>query len=151
MPDLERLFADYAEHHRKPLNKLTHFVGIPTIAVGLFGLGSKIRIAPLPGDFEVTLGSILAAALVAVYLVWHRGLAVGIAVLFFPLYWIGQSLPTSWLWVVLMIGVALQYIGHFVFERRAPAFHKNLVHTLVGPLWVAASLFGALGLLRNKG
>ncbi len=149
MPDLDRLFADYGDHHRNRLNKLTHFVGIPTIALALFGLGSKIELFRLPNGMRFDLGVALAIALVAVYLAWHRGLALGIGLLFVPLYLAGSALPAAWLWPILAVGVALQYLGHFVFEGRAPAFHRNLVHTLVGPLWVAASLFRALGLVQT--
>lgn len=147
MPDLEKLFADYGDHHQDHLNKLTHFVGIPTIALALFGLGSKIRLLEI-SDRWLDLGMLLAVALVLVYLAWHRGLAVGIGLLFVPLYLAGRALPAGWLWPILALGVGLQYLGHFVFEGRAPAFHRNLVHSLVGPLWVAAFLFRSLGLLR---
>ena len=44
--------------------------------------------------------------------------------------------------------VALQYLGHLAFEGRSPAFHRNAIHTLIGPLWMTASLFQTLGLYR---
>ena len=47
-----------------------------------------------------------------------------------------------------LLGVALQYLGHLAFEGRSPAFHRNAIHTLIGPLWMAASLFETLGLYR---
>ena len=47
MPDLPHLFVDYADHHRHPGNKATHFVGIPLIAAALLGLGAKVHLLQL--------------------------------------------------------------------------------------------------------
>ncbi len=150
MPDLKELFSDYQAHHTHPLNKATHFVGIPVIATCLLGLGSKVHLFEAAG-LSVDLGMLLAVGLVAVYLAWHVGLALGIGALLALLYLIGRWLPAAWLWGALAVGVALQYVGHYLFERRAPAFHRNLMHTLVGPLWVAACLFRRLGDLARPG
>ena len=118
------------------------------IVAALLGLTSRIELYSLPDGPRLDLGIALAALLVAIYLTWHVGLAVGVALLLVPLYLVGVEVPTSWLWGVLAVGVALQYLGHLVFEGRSPAFHRNLIHTLIGPLWMAASLFDALGLYR---
>jgi uncharacterized membrane protein YGL010W len=63
-----------------------------------------------------------------------------------PLYLLGVITPLPWLFVVLAVGLGLQYLGHYAFEGRSPAFHKNLMHTLIGPLWMVALLFHTLGL-----
>jgi uncharacterized membrane protein YGL010W len=42
-------------------------------------------------------------------------------------------------------GWALQYVGHYVFEKNHPAFYGDPYYLLVGPVWVAvewAKLFG---------
>ena len=42
-------------------------------------------------------------------------------------------------------GWALQYVGHFMFEKNKPAFYSDPYYLLVGPVWVAAEwmrLFG---------
>ncbi len=149
MAALAELFADYADHHRDARNKLTHYLGIPTIAFALFGLAAKVPLpGPSPGGFW-NLGLPLILLLTAAYLRWHAGLAVGTGLLLAAAWLAGAELPALWLWPLLAAGVALQYLGHFAFEKRAPAFHRNLVHTLVGPLWVAARLFRALGLYRG--
>ena len=111
-------------------------------------LRRKIEIVSFSGTWVLDLGVALALVMVGVYLAWHRGLAIGIGLLFVPLYLAGRLFPGPWLWGIMAAGVALQYVGHLVFEGGSPAFHKNLVHTLVGPLWVAAQLFRALGILR---
>ena len=151
MRRIEAHFADYAAHHRHSLNKATHSVGIPLIVIALLGLASRISVFTIIEGLSINLGLLLALALIVVYLTWHAGLALGVAVLCVPAYLIGSTISAFWLWIVLIVGVSLQYVGHFVFEKRSPAFHKNAVHTLVGPLWMAALLFQALGLYRPRG
>lgn len=146
MRDLEAEFADYADHHTDPLNKVTHFIGIPLIALCLLGLGSKLRLIEL-GWLPVDVGVLFGLALVGVYFAWRPVLALGVASVFVPLYLAGSQLSTPMLIGLLAFAVGLQYVGHFVFEKRAPAFHRNLIHTLVGPLWIAASFFRGLGRL----
>ena len=47
--------------------------------------------------------------------------------------------------VLIVIGVRSQVIGHQVFERRQPALMDNPSHLLLGPMFVMAKLFIALG------
>jgi uncharacterized membrane protein YGL010W len=35
-------------------------------------------------------------------------------------------------------GWALQFVGHYVFEKNKPAFYGDAYYLLVGPAWVAA-------------
>ena len=51
-----------------------------------------------------------------------------------------------WRWALLMfvVGWVLQFVGHAI-EGNQPAFFKNPVYLLIGPLWLlrrAASVFG---------
>ncbi len=43
-------------------------------------------------------------------------------------------------------GWALQYIGHYVFEKNKPAFYSDPYYLLVGPVWVAAEWLQLFGL-----
>jgi hypothetical protein len=47
--------------------------------------------------------------------------------------------------VLIVAGVSLQIIGHRLFERRQPALLDNPPHLLLGPMFVMAKLFIALG------
>ena len=47
--------------------------------------------------------------------------------------------------VLTVLGVAAQIVGHQVFERRQPALLDNPSHLLLGPMFVMAKLFIALG------
>ena len=57
------------------------------------------------------------------------------------------SVATVWTISVLLIvaGVIFQVVGHRVFERRQPALMDNPTHLLLGPMFVMAKLFIALG------
>jgi uncharacterized membrane protein YGL010W len=62
------------------------------------------------------------------------------------------SLPVfffNWRWVLLLFlaGWALQFIGHAV-EGNQPAFFKNPVYLLVGPLWLLRRAAAALGFTK---
>lgn len=47
--------------------------------------------------------------------------------------------------VLAVAGVTSQVVGHRLFERRAPALVDNPTHFLLGPMFVMAKLFIALG------
>ena len=51
--------------------------------------------------------------------------------------------------LLIVIGIASQVIGHRVFERRQPALVDNPSHLLLGPMFVMAKLFIALGFRRD--
>jgi len=43
--------------------------------------------------------------------------------------------------ILLAIGWAFQVVGHSVYEKNRPAFARNVLHLLIGPLWIARKLF----------
>jgi len=46
-------------------------------------------------------------------------------------------------------GVAAQIVGHRVFEERQPSMVDHPTHFLLGPMFVMAKLFIALGFRRD--
>lgn len=64
-----------------------------------------------------------------------------------------SNVTTAGMWsltaVLIVIGIAAQTIGHRVFERRHPALVDNPTHLLLGPMFVMAKLFIALGFRRD--
>ena len=46
---------------------------------------------------------------------------------------------------LIVIGWALQIVGHSVFERRRPALLDNPIHMLISPMFIVAKLLVALG------
>ena len=48
----------------------------------------------------------------------------------------GAAMPMWLLIALFIIGWIFQGIGHAVYEKRQPAFAQNLIHLLIGPLWI---------------
>ncbi len=61
------------------------------------------------------------------------------------------SIATVWSVTVplIILGITFQVVGHRVFEQRQPALVDNPSHLLLGPMFVTAKLFIALGLRRD--
>lgn len=64
------------------------------------------------------------------------------------------SLPLlffSWRWglALFVVGWILQFLGHII-EGNQPAFFRNPLYLLVGPLWLLRRAGAALGLVKSK-
>ncbi|MGH9812627.1 MAG: DUF962 domain-containing protein [Candidatus Acidiferrales bacterium] len=131
---LDVLFGDYAEHHRSEGNQWCHAVGIPLIAAGLLGLAA-VELTRV-GGWPVELSAVLIVALAPVYVRLDARLGVALTVVYVLLYLGARMLGWQANLGLFVAGWALQFVGHGVYEKRSPAFFRNLVHLLVGPMWV---------------
>ena len=129
---LDKLFTEYASSHQDKRNILTHFIGIPLIIYALFVFLSQL---PIVGLF--TLAEVLLIGASSFYFAMDWKLAtpmLGVSVILdvlarlTPFWWIGL--------IAFIAGWALQLIGHSVFEHKSPSFLNNLIHLLVGPLFI---------------
>jgi uncharacterized membrane protein YGL010W len=139
MQAITDLFADYASYHRTRGNKWFHRFGIPLIMLSLLGLLSRVTLTML-GSLRVDLAMVVIIAAEAYYLAaeWRLGLAMLAVLIAFD--FLGAAIP-FWVDVALFaVGWILQFIGHIAFEKRQPAFLKNVLHLLVGPLWILNDL-----------
>ncbi|HKS08713.1 MAG TPA: DUF962 domain-containing protein [Pyrinomonadaceae bacterium] len=64
------------------------------------------------------------------------------------------SLPVlffSWRWAVglFVLGWIFQFIGHAI-EGNQPAFFKNPVYLLIGPLWLLRRAASSVGLVKTN-
>ena len=62
------------------------------------------------------------------------------------------SLPLiffSWRWALALfvVGWILQFVGHWI-EGNQPAFFRNPVFLLIGPLWMVRRALSAVGLMK---
>jgi uncharacterized membrane protein YGL010W len=57
----------------------------------------------------------------------------------------------NWRWAlaVFIVGWVFQLVGHAV-ERNQPAFFRNPIFLLVGPLWILRRAAEAIGLLKTS-
>lgn len=144
------LLAQYAHYHRDPRNITTHFVGIPLIVFSIGVLLARLR-------FEMV-GLYIGAGLVVWGLaaLWYLrqglntvtlgtiGATGALVALAHPL---GQAAQSTWLLAGIgsfVIGWVFQFIGHY-WEGRKPAFVDDLRGLLVGPMFVVAELWFAIG------
>jgi uncharacterized membrane protein YGL010W len=131
---IDVFFTDYAEHHRSEGNRWCHAVGIPLIAAGLLGLAA-VELTRV-GGWPVELSAVLIVALAPVYFWLDARLGVALTLVYALLYLGARMLGWQINLGLFVLGWALQFVGHGVYEKRSPAFFRNLVHLLVGPLWV---------------
>lgn len=135
MAKLEALFDDYAHHHQTSGNKAMHRIGIPLIVLSLLGMLARVEVVAV-NSFRIDLAVILifAASVYYVMLDWKLGLAMLGATII--LYIAGAALPLTINIILFILGWIFQFVGHSVYEKKQPAFLRNLVHLLVGPLWI---------------
>jgi uncharacterized membrane protein YGL010W len=146
-----RQLADYVEYHRDPWNCAMHVFGI----VFLF----LAAVLPL-SLWSITIFGIQTSAatiaVIPVLIYWFLlDFALGTAILGAAIVLLSAAamivsdVTTATMWsltaVLIVVGVASQIVGHRVFERRQPALVDNPTHLLLGPMFVMAKLFIALG------
>lgn len=135
MSTIHELFADYGSYHQTKGNKIFHRVGIPMIMLTLLGMLARLEITSV-NSFRIDAAILLILLSEVYYLMldWRLGLAMlGVSIIF---YVAGAAMPL-WLNVALFVlGWIFQFIGHSVYEKRQPAFFRNFVHLLIGPLWI---------------
>jgi uncharacterized membrane protein YGL010W len=131
MPDVRALFADYASYHQTKGNKAFHRLGIPLIMLTLIGMLVRVKLAA-----NVDAAMLLIAIATIYYFVVEWRLAIGMLAVSIAFYFLGAWMPL-WLNIALFVlGWIFQFVGHSVYEHRNPAFFRNFVHLLVGPLWI---------------
>lgn len=138
---LELYFRDYASYHKTKGNKVTHYFGITFILVSLLGLLSQITFI---AGVQLDAAMILLGLGIFWYLFLDWKIAAPFALVLIGLYFLGKAFPPSLNWGLFVGGWILQGIGHYVYEKKSPAFFKNLTHLMIGPLWIFARVVGYL-------
>jgi uncharacterized membrane protein YGL010W len=150
-----RQLADYVEYHRDRWNCAMHVFGIIFLflaavlplsfwSVAIFGaLTSAATIAVLPVlIYWFLLDAALGTAIIGAAVVLLSAAAM-----------IVNHVSVAGVWslaaMLIVIGVTLQVVGHRVFEGRQPALLDNPTHLLLGPMFVMAKFFTALGFRRD--
>src|SRR3979490_807762 len=146
-----RRLADYVEYHRDWWNCVMHVFGIiflflaailPLSSWSIHVFGVQTSLATFMGCPVLIYWLLLAAPLgmgilgAAILLLSAAAVIVG-----------NVSVAAVWSIsaVLIAVGVALQIVGHRGFEGRQPALLDNPPHLLLGPMFVMAKLFIALG------
>jgi uncharacterized membrane protein YGL010W len=151
----KRQLADYVEYHRNPWNGLMHVLGIVTL---FFAAILPLNLVPIQVmGLHTTIAPILALPVLIYWLLLDAALGTAIlgfaVVLFAAAAFVVHHASVTMVWSItvplIIIGIAFQIVGHRVFEQRQPALVDNPSHFLLGPMFVTAKLFIALGLRRD--
>uniref|UniRef100_A0A7N0UKP2 YGL010w-like protein n=1 Tax=Kalanchoe fedtschenkoi TaxID=63787 RepID=A0A7N0UKP2_KALFE len=157
--DLEKHFAFYSAYHSNSVNVVLHMVFVWPIAfatllilyftpgIGVWVLGQELNLVLNVG--------FLLTVFYSVFYVCLDPKAGCLAALMCFGFWIGSSFVGSRLgfslaWKVVLVAQVVcwtgQFIGHGVFEKRAPALLDNLVQACVmAPFFVLLEALQACG------
>lgn len=151
----QRQLADYVEYHRDPWNCAMHVVGILLLFTGATLPLTLVHFSVF--GVEISLAVILALPVLVYWLMLDAGVGFGILVSMIVLLSvataIGNQVSIAMMWsifaVLIVLGIASQIVGHRVFEERQPSMVDHPTHFLLGPMFVMAKLFIALGFRRD--
>src|ERR1700691_4992039 len=146
-----RQLADYVEYHRDPWNCAMHVFGIVFLFLAAILPLSTLTIHLFGG--QATAATISVVPVLIWWLLLDAALGTGIlgaaVLLLATAAMIVDHSSAAAMWsitgVLIAIGLGLQAVGHQLFERRQPALLDNPSHLLLGPMFVMAKLFIALG------
>lgn len=148
-PKLQAWFLEYDETHRHPLNRATHKVAIPLIVFHIVVMTGWLKLATI-GDFTLSLGHLLVLGSLLFYAPLSLKYAALMLAFSSSCLWMGDRLDhllgvqTARVTVIAIavFGWMVQLAGHAIWEKRSPAFTRNLVQALIGPAYFLALLFG---------
>ena len=154
MRSIQSLLDEYGESHQNPVNKLIHWIAVPAIVWTIVAL-----LWSIPFPFTVKLPGIpvnwATIMLLLAQIYWFRlSFTLGLGLLLYNVIMIQLTILvpaiSSWpLWqlalAVFVIAWILQFIGHAV-EGKRPSFFKDLQFLMIGPAWLMAFIYRALGL-----
>jgi len=140
-PALARDFADYAAFHTTSGNKACHALGIPVIVLASFALLGQVPLFTW-GGFTVTAAEVTIALLTVYYLRLDATLAGLMLVAYVALDVVARLLSPAVALALFVFGWILQGVGHYVYEKKSPAFFRNVAHLAVGQLWILAKAVG---------
>jgi uncharacterized membrane protein YGL010W len=137
MKHVDVLLADYASYHRTRGNFVCHVFGVTLI---MYGILAMLLLVPI-GPGGITAAEVLLAAVFLYYLTLDVPLAFAVVTVAGLLDALARAVNDWRIGVAaFVVGWIFQAIGHARFERNRPAFFRNLVHLLVGPLYLVNEL-----------
>jgi len=155
MKTVEDQLSTYKSVHLNKSNVMTHFVGVPLIIWSLFVLLNLVEFPLFLPILEqnLTLAIVLFAGVLVYYFALNSALAVGAILFLTPVLYTALIVSKlgSAIWIAIIVFViawAIQFLGHH-FEKAKPAFVDDLNQLLIGPLFLLAELFFAIGLLHE--
>jgi uncharacterized membrane protein YGL010W len=151
MKTIEEQLSKYKCVHFNKKNIQTHFIGIPLIIWAVTVLMSLNNFQTTIADTVLTFtpAMILFAVSLLYYFKLHIRLALGmVAYIAINLYLASLvSTMENAMWIAIaafVVGWIIQFIGHH-YEKAKPAFVDDLSGLIIGPLFLMAEIYFALG------
>jgi uncharacterized membrane protein YGL010W len=137
MSRIDALLEDYGSYHRTRGNLVCHAFGITLI---LYGTIAVLLLVPLGARWTAAEAAIAFSFLF--YLSLSAPLALTMLVETVALDAAARAIGDWRVGVAaFVVGWIFQGIGHARYEKKSPAFLKNLVHLMVGPIFLWNELF----------
>lgn len=151
MKNIEEQLARYKSVHLNKKNVVTHFIGVPLIlwAIALILSTFTFTIEIEQKILTHSVLPFLALGLFIYYLLLNNRLAFFAVILLSPIFYHAAlySAHTYVYWLgttVFIIGWLCQFLGHY-YEKAKPAFFDDIKQLFIGPLFLIAELYFALG------
>ncbi len=151
MKSAQTQLSTYKSVHLNPKNIATHFIGVPLIvlAVTIWLSLTSWEVSISNTAVDISLAMIIFGLISLYYLKLHWRIAIGligflavtVVVARFATL-LGHSALIGL--ALFVIGWAFQLLGHH-FEKAKPAFIDDLNQLLIGPFFLMAELYFALG------
>ena len=154
MKPVSQVLGEYAAYHRNPLNRMTHYFGIPLIIFSL------LLILSIPGFFVGPINISAADIIITIIIIWYLLLDAQLGLLsalFILPVLLLAALATSSLSGSMVNGIfaftfiagwILQLLGHRI-EKRRPALVDNFMQVFSAPLFLVSELVFRFGLRQS--
>jgi uncharacterized membrane protein YGL010W len=148
-PQIVTWFTEYDATHGHPMNRVTHKIAIPAIVFHIVAMLSWIPLGTV-GDVALNGGHVAVLLTTAFYMRYNPIYGVLMAVFGSCCValagqldaQLGTSVARATIVGIAVGGWIVQLAGHAVWEKKSPAFLRNLVQALVGPIYFIALLMG---------
>ena len=162
MKKIELLLNEYGSSHKNSINKLIHWICVPSIFLSIVALIWSIPLGPLEQlkiyEYQfINWATICMIFVLIYYLKLSPILTVGMLVfsslcLFITNYienLILEEVINFHLWVIALIIFAIswviQFVGHEI-EGKKPSFLKDIQFLLIGPAWLMHFIYKKLNI-----
>lgn len=145
MSKINELLTEYAKSHQNSTNKVVHKICVPLIVLSIIGLLWVIPTPEAMSERTINWATIASLLVFSYYLsLSFTYFLVMIPIIGGMYYLVSLMAQTPYLLVasivIFLASWAFQFWGHKI-EGAKPSFMTDLLFLLIGPLWVAKSLF----------
>ena len=137
-PTLLKLFDEYSEYHRDPVNAAIHKLAVPLIVFHVLAMLDWISLDISLAGHSITMAHAVFLPVLLWYLFMSARLALIMALFSALCLWLGRMTPSEAVIAIAIFAWIAQLIGHVRYEGKAPAFKDNLIQLLVGPVYFIA-------------